>query len=189
MGVLTTVNRMKSKAFNKGEIAMHRRISLGLSIIFAALAGLALGQNAAAQTTRPIFLTRDIDRGTAQPVNGACTASFAAALGNCVLFTVPAGKRLVVETVSYSVVVLPSQSLVSIVFGLNTVSQYFQVGSPNLYAVSSAPYSNGAAVGYSASQPLRIYLDEGQAFAAGGSISGSNNYEQDFSFSGYLVEK
>jgi hypothetical protein len=168
---------------------MNRGISLRLSIICAVLAGLALGQYASAETTRTIFLTRDIDRGTAQPVNGACIASFAAGPGSCVLFTVPAGKRLVVETVSYSVVVSPTQSLGSIVFGLNTVPQYFQVGSPNLYAVSTAPYFNGAAVVYSASQPLRIYLDEGQAFAAGGSISDSNNYEQDFSFSGYLVEK
>lgn len=166
---------------------MSRQIPSGI-ILCAAIAGLALSQHATAQILRPI-LTRDVDRGTAQPVNGACSASFADSVGTCILFTVPAGKRLVVETVSYSVALTPSQYLTSILFGLNTALPYFQVGSPNLYAVSTTPYFNGGANVYSASQPLRIYLDQGQAFVAGGSVTGSSNYEQDFSFSGYLVDR
>jgi hypothetical protein len=167
---------------------MSRQLQWGF-IICAAVAGLALGQPATAQTAKPI-LTRDVDRGTAQPVNGACSASFAAAVGTCILYTVPSGKRLVVETVSYNVSIPPGQSLGSILFGLNTALPYFQLGSPNLYAVSTNPYFNGATNAYTASQPLRIYLDEGQAFVAGGSVNGGgNNYEQDFSFSGYLVDK
>lgn len=158
-------------------------------VVCAAGAGLALGQYAMAQTARPI-LTRDVDRGAAQPVNGACSASFGDSVGNCILYTVPAGKRLVVETVSYSVVVEPGQNLVSILFGLNTPLPYFQVGSPNLYGVSTSPYFNGAAFIYSATQPLRIYLDEGQSFTGGGSVNSSgSSYEQDFSFSGYLVDR
>lgn len=167
---------------------MSRQLQWGF-IICAAVAGLALGQPATAQTAKPI-LTRDVDRGTAQPVNGACSASFAAAVGTCILYTVPSGKRLVVETVSYSVVLASGQYLGSILFGLQTALPYFQVGSPNLYGVSTAPYFNGGAFVYSATQPLRIYLDEGQGFVAGGSVNGgANNYEQDFSFSGFLVDK
>jgi hypothetical protein len=167
---------------------MSRQSQSGF-IIFTAVAGLALGQHATAQTTRPI-LTRDVDRGAAQPVNGACSASFATSVGTCILYTVPVGKRLVVETVSYSVALAAGQSLGSILFGLNTALPYFQVGSPNLYGVSTNPYFNGVTTVYSATQPLRIYLDEGQGFTAGGTVNGGgSNYEQDFSFSGYLVDK
>jgi hypothetical protein len=156
-----------------------------------AVAGMALGQYATAQTTRPI-LTRDVDRGAAQPVNGTCTAAYYVnnvGAGKCVLFTVPAGKRLVVETVSYYVNVDPSLPLLNIVFGLNTPSANILPGSPNTYTVSTTPTNNGVSLYYSASQALHIYIDEAQSLAAAFQDSGGANYDQTFSFSGYLVDK
>lgn len=51
-----------------------------------------------AQTIKPA-LTRDVDRPTAQPVYAECDAD-STIFGSCQLYTVPAGKTLVVEVVT-----------------------------------------------------------------------------------------
>lgn len=137
-------------------------------------------------------LVRDVDRPTLQPVNGAC-GGFIDNNGviKCLLFTVPAGKRLVVETVSYSATTQAGTPVYQVVFGQNDPSAAnLFYSSTNTYAVNPAyAYENGGARVYSATQALRIYIDENQSLAAGDSHGGNANYQQLFTFSGYLVDK
>lgn len=160
--------------------------ALGLAMTFALLS------SAQAQPTRAA-MTRDIDRATSQPVNGVntCTSIFNHYV-KCKLYTVPAGKRLVVETVSYQVTFDATQFLYSLAFGTDdTSTQYLRISAPNVFVVAPGPPTVfGGNKYYSASQSLRFYIDEGQVLAAGMEHGPSNtNYSHIFAFSGYLVDK
>ncbi|CAN5432308.1 hypothetical protein BH11PSE9_BH11PSE9_17170 [soil metagenome] len=141
-------------------------------------------------------LTRDVDRPSAQPVSAFCSA---ASNMKCILYTVPAGKRLVVETVSYAVEAQNGGIVRNVVFGQDDTRFFLSPGiGPNVYALTPAftyldVYSNPGAPSprkYAATQPLRAYLDENQVFAAVTYVAEApvTNY-QVFTFSGYLVEK
>ncbi len=136
-------------------------------------------------------LTRDVDRPTAQPVTGACYAA-SDGLGNikCSLYSVPAGKRLVVETVSYKMVTASSTSAYFINFGEDAGFANLSFGYPNVFNVTpSFAYEQGGARVYTATQALQMYVDENKTLAAGGVRGGGANYLNTFSFSGYLVDK
>jgi hypothetical protein len=158
-----------------------------------ALLTLALGMGvvtgASAQTKAA--LVRDVDRATAQPVNGACSG-FSAAFNitKCLLYTVPAGKRLVVESISFQSYTDSAQSVVRLLFGKDS-PQYANIafgagvysGSPGTPAIASGTKY------YSGFQPVRFYMEEGDGLAAEVDYTGGSNYQQSFSFSGHLVDK
>jgi hypothetical protein len=136
-------------------------------------------------------LVRDVDRSTSQPVNGRCIAGTDSnGAIKCVLYSVPAGKRLVVETVSYQAVSEAGTPVYQVLFGLNdpSSSNLFYPGS-NIYSVTPTFVYETSARVYSATQALRIYIDENQSLAAGDTHGGTANFQQGFSFSGYLVDK
>jgi hypothetical protein len=136
-------------------------------------------------------LTRDVDRATAQPATGACSA-FSNGIGTlkCALYTVPAGKRLVVETVSYRMTTASGTPIYFVNFGEDVGFADLPFGTPNIFNVAPVfAYASGGDTTYTGTQALRMYVDENKVFAAGGSRGGSVNYEQRFSFSGYLVDK
>jgi hypothetical protein len=162
---------------------------------FALAMGLGVAGNATAQV-RPAFV-RDVDRSTAQPVSGFCNAYAPweyPGLAKCELYTVPAGKRLVVETVSFRLVILTGQDVREVVFGKNnTQSPRLEFG-PGSYAVSpGTPTADNILFEklYSGSQALRFYLEEGEGLAGQDVYTGASvmSYPQSFGFSGYLVDK
>lgn len=147
-------------------------------------------------------LVRDVDH--AQPVNGYCYAYTTPSFGSlkCTLYSVPAHKRLVVETVSYSGRFHPGKSPSQVVFGLNNPNVsvvYFPAsaapGTPeysNTYAVTPGFVSENAGFrNFGGSQPLRIHIDENQSLAASAFEDDSSNNDQPqyFAFSGYLIDK
>lgn len=136
-------------------------------------------------------LTRDVDRATAQPAHGVCNAtsdSFGAI--KCTLYSVPAGKRLVVETVSYQMATASGTPVYSVVFGEDTGSALLRLGDPNVFSLTPMfAYEQGGAHVYTGTQALLMYVDENKIFAGGGVRGGMANYVQEFSFSGYLVDK
>jgi hypothetical protein len=135
-------------------------------------------------------LTRDIDRPSAQPVNGTCQASTQFGSIKCNLYTVPAGKRLVVETVSYRATAPGSSSIGQVLFGQDAGYSNLILGLPNTYLISpSLIITDGGIKVYGGTQALVAYIDEGKTLAAGVIVIGATNYIQDFVFSGYLVDK
>jgi len=94
----------------------------------AQLYGRPLGSRGQAATPGIAPAARDqvvpgqlVDRAAAQPVNGACSG-FSAAFNitKCALYTVPAGKRLVVESISFQAYSDSAQSVVRLLFGKDT---------------------------------------------------------------------
>ncbi len=79
---------------HRGKAAPSNRRWLALVMGLVAAAP-AFAQRAA--------LVRDIDRPAAQPVGVTCKMYFSAIQVTCNLLTVPAGKRLVVESVTWHV--------------------------------------------------------------------------------------
>ena len=127
-----------------------------------------------------------VDRSSANPVSGYCQAALSQ-LG-CVLYTVPTGKRLVVETVSYFLTV----SLQNQVSRLSYGRRYDDPLSvaPGLYAVNpTLQYSDTDIKRYAGSQALRFYVDQGETLNAQFGSTGGQNYLQEVSFSGYLVDR
>ncbi len=137
-------------------------------------------------------LTRDVDRPTAQPVNGKCeTGSIpGSGFGKCALFKVPAAKRLVVETISYIVFVDSQSRLFQILFGQDAGFPTIFFGLPNTFVIAPmTTFDDGIVHSYGGSQPLVIYIDENQTLDAGFVTGGGTNFTQSFTFSGYLVDK
>lgn len=166
---------------------MFHATTKGLAAI-AAAAVLCAALPALAQV-KPA-LTRDIS--TATPVSGYCTASEFDTPGfaRCFLHTVPVGKRLVVEMVSYSLAREASLQVTQLLFGkAETYSSNFLFG-PRVLQVTPQPVFNPTLRAYAGSQAVRLYLEENETlgaiayFQAGGPV-----YEQQFGFTGFLVDK
>ena len=141
-----------------------------------------------AQAQVKAALTRDVDRPTAQPVNGKCSLDMG--VDKCTLYTVPSGKRLVVEQVAYSVAVRTGGPIYELAFGLDTpLSTRVSIYNPNSFPVTPAlQYDYLNVRTYSGSQALKIYLDENQVLAASVSLA-PQPYVPVFAFTGYLVDK
>jgi hypothetical protein len=137
-------------------------------------------------------LTRDVDRSSAQPVSTYCRTQTNVM---CILYKVPVGKRLVVETVSYDVTSFSPGVVRKIVFGQDVANLYLAPGiGPNVYAVApvlgyTTVYGGVESRVYSATQPLRAYFDENQVFGSVAYVSDGISADQTFTFSGYLVDK
>jgi hypothetical protein len=164
---------MKSKLLSRFAAAVSA-IVLNVALVTPALAEVKAA------------LTRDVDRATAQPVHSACTTQ--SQVVPCTLYTVPAGKRLIVETVSYYVTA----------FDVNAIVTEICFGKDCGVSVSLAQQSYDVAVvqnprgldrfSYAATQPLRAYFEEAEVFGALYS-AGHYNSIGTFRFSGYLVDK
>ena len=144
-----------------------------------------------AQAQVKAAFTRDVDRPTAQPVNGACTTA-ADGFGSikCALYSVPAGKRLVVETVSYKMTTASGTAVYFVTFGQDAGFANLPFGYPNIYNLTPVfTYEFASGRTYTGAQALQMYIDENQTFAAGGARGGTVNYVNTFAFSGYLVDK
>src|SRR5258708_33619691 len=70
--------------------------------VMVAMASLLVSVGLAACAAAPTTITSDADK--PQPVNGACRLQGSVAVSSCNLYTVPTGKRLVVEMFSYQLV-------------------------------------------------------------------------------------
>ena len=136
-----------------------------------------------------------------QPVHGSCIGKPTAAAPpqqgswtKCLLFNVPALKRLVVETVSYAVQVPASGFPSDLVFGKNAGPGnhlFFLEGSdPNMFTYT--PVLTGVDRGtnvYRGTYLTRFYIEENQVLAAGVAFTAVAINNQSFAFSGYLVDK
>jgi len=128
-----------------------------------------------------------------EPVTGVCTSSVIV-LGRAACQPygpVPAGKRLLVEMVSYSIFTdgttsPPIQFLAGQSAGFTTTI----IGEPNTYAFPITPGSPvGSGALSSETRTVRIYLDEGQSLILQANFTGPNNFVQTFTFSGVLANK
>ncbi len=129
------------------------------------------------------------DAGQLQPVNGAC-GSIVDSFGNatCNLYTVPSGKRLVVELFSYQLQASPTDANPFIVLvGLNTG---FAVPTANVFSFPPVlAGSNPPRTAYADTRVIRVYFDEGQTVQADAQFGGTNATGQAFFFSGFLSNK
>lgn len=160
---------------------MNKSLKAAMCAALLLLAGGAFAQTRAA-------LIRDIDRPEAQPVNGSCTtiAQPVAGVASCLLMTVPVGKRLVVETVGYSAASGGNQPY-PLMFGEGT--GILSATSPNVFSLTPVlGFPVTGAVIFTATQALRIYIDEGRSLWAT-DTPGITSFPQNFRFSGYLVDK
>jgi hypothetical protein len=110
---------------------------------------------------------------------------------NTTLFTVPSGKRLVIEHVSGVANVTPTPRLVSFSLRLrdsndSLLGEHFL---PIPEGVSFDPVGSARVI-YSLSQPLRMFVDAGQRVGCNASLTGSSltgNDRMVCTISGFLV--
>jgi hypothetical protein len=120
------------------------------------------------------------------PVRGYCQAALNP--GTCTLFTVPAGQRLVVETVGYFMTVGPSNIINRLSFGKTYPDTVIAI-APGVYPVAVAQASaDSSARRYAGSQALTFHLEPGEGLSAYFGSDGGSNFLQEVSFSGYLVK-
>lgn len=133
-------------------------------------------------------------------MNNTCVASsLAAGFGRTgyvrLLFTVPTGKQLVVETVGYTLSGTLRSPLKMALFAayLNLGSTLFPLleTDPKTYTFYSPP-SLGSFLTYSNTHATKFYLNENESLVAGAQFLGppiTTPAEQVFIFSGYLVDQ
>jgi hypothetical protein len=161
-----------------------------------AIASILVSIGLAACATDPSTSKSDGDK--PQPVSGACRVQASASVSSCNLYTVPAGKRLVVEMFSYQLVSSgPVGRPLRVVFGQSTGGTF----APDLWLPVSnvfvvPPVFSGNEGGISGfdlwtdTRMTRFYLEEGTTFAANIFFDGNNaTSPQVFMFSGYLLNK
>ena len=166
--------------------------SSGFSVALACSAGIALLALASTAGAQPkAALVRDVDRSSSQPVHGYCVAPSSGGAAKCTLLTVPAGKRLVVETVTYSILGEPGKRIIDILIGDGTEFSSAPVldFNDNVYALPPVFSNNYGVNRYATTQPLKMVLDEGRILVGYVGSESSLSYSQQFGFSGFLVDK
>ncbi len=116
------------------------------------------------------------DAGQLQPVTGFCETSGSA---DCNIYTVPAGKRLVVEQFSYE-------------FSTDGLTVPVLVRAVGTITLSFSPVFGGCAPGtcvYADTRSVRLYLDAGQTLDAVAFFSAGNTFPVRYDFSGFLSDK
>ena len=131
------------------------RVGLAAAAVFV-VGSVALSTTAAAQTRAA--LVRDVDTPALQPFRGSVIISpFATLNEQRLLTTVPAGKRLVIEQVSYTAGGQSGQ----VVFGalrtgqFGPIQQYLQINPP--HASATAPF-----VLQDGTSPVHVYFEAGE---------------------------
>jgi hypothetical protein len=128
------------------------------------------------------------DAGQTQPVSGVCTY-FPTIDSKCDLYTVPAGKRLVIELVSYRLASPTNMQAVGATFGESFGVVCFGCGDEYAFPAGTGVEAFGANL-WRDTRAVRFYLNENQTLSASGAFSsGSNSFGQMFTFSGFLVNK
>jgi hypothetical protein len=162
-------------------------------ITAAALCALASAAAAQGRITPPVDVrvinpaTEPVPVAPARtPVRGYCQAALNP--GTCTLFTVPAGQRLIVETVAYFLTVGPSNTINRLSFG-KTYSESVIAIAPGVYPVAVAQASaTDSARRYAGSQAITFHLEPGEGLSAYFGSDGGANFLQEVSFSGHLVK-
>jgi len=133
------------------------------------------------------------DAGQPQAVHGNCYAVAASTfVASCIAATVPAGKQLVVEMISYQ---LRSDEFNVAPFlvkaGLDAGFGNITIAQPNVFVFPvGTPVDRGFGnLYYPETRDVRIYLDEDQSLRIGADFGSANNLQQSFAFSGFLVNK
>jgi len=166
---------------------------------FAALASISAQTSNAAPPTQDVNIantplpTRDVDNPARQPIQVFASQSIVSSVASAVVFTVPPGKRLVVEHFS-SEVGVPTGTVVN-AYGL-AVTDPAQPGFASFeHFVPPAfhsPCANCVAGSdlWVTSQPIRLYVDAGKTLRIAVSVNGAtgNSAFVFFSASGYLVD-
>jgi hypothetical protein len=124
---------------------------------------------------------RDVDHAALQPVSGECNAVYGTVtnLKQCTLYTVPAGKRLVVETVMYQLAIETTGFPYGATFGNTSGVAAFAFAPTFVGSDGINHYANTVST--------RFYLGGGETLTAFAQFSGATIYGQRFAFSGYLT--
>jgi len=146
------------------------------------------------EPTEPVP-TRDVDHPARRPVQKLAVAPTGTLPGpaNFVLFTVPAGKRLVVEHFSSEVGILSTASVDRYVLGIETpskpgVSIFNHFIAPS-YHSPCGTCGSGTEL-FVASQPIRMYVNGGDTLVVNITFSGAVGPDAFgfFAITGYLVD-
>jgi hypothetical protein len=150
----------------------------GLSIVV--MLGLATPREAIAQSRAA--LVRDVDTPALQPFRAQAAVSLVALNTQQLVTTVPAGKRLVIEYISWNATNAGSAQIVfaalrSGQFG--AVQQNFQIAAPHVSVTSGLTLQDG-------SMPVRVYFEAGEEVWA--SVSGNNTGSNlSMQLQGYII--
>jgi hypothetical protein len=146
----------------------------------------AQGTTAVQITNTSPLAVRDVDNPARQPFQGDATASFSGQNEANFFIPVPAGKRLVIEHVTASILVLPGRKAGFIVRTTAGAS-----GNAVFHTMSPIPHGTFANVGYDVfivSQPVRFYADGATQFLLHAYADGPGIGSATVSFSGYLID-
>jgi hypothetical protein len=126
---------------------------------------------------------RDVDRAAQEPVSGECAAVYGTVtnLKQCALYTVPAGKRLVVETVTYQLGIENTAFPYGATFGNTSAAAVFTFAPTFVGNDGINHYANAVST--------RFYLGPGETLSAFAQFSAATIYGQRFAFSGYLLSQ
>jgi hypothetical protein len=134
------------------------------------------------KANNPVFI-KDVDLAARQPFQWDKTVDFdPSQLGGSASFTVPAGKRLVIEFVSGDIFVTKGKI---VTFGVNTTVN----GTATAHHLLLTPQggSGGYIESYLASQSLRLYADSNTTVTLGVNSTEGGDTKGFFTVSGYLV--
>ncbi len=136
--------------------------------------------------------TRDVDNPARQPVQAEVVQGIGHFTGQGVLFTVPPGKRLVVEHFSSELGVASGTSVNRYTLDIAdnpTSGSSFAHFIPPAYHAPCGSCVAGTEL-FVASQPIRMYVDAGKVLIVGVSFSNSPgpNVFGFFGISGYLID-
>jgi hypothetical protein len=153
----------------KKEKTMNYFRVVSLAAMMVLLAGGVIGITAtpvAAATVRPTMV-RDVDNGALQPFKATGNVNFTALFSFTDLATVPVGKRLVIEHVSWTAA-FPNGSPIlqpGLYDSNNNILTYLNTPAPVASLVAHLQIQNS-------SEPVKIYLEPGEVLRFGA----SNNY-------------
>jgi hypothetical protein len=136
--------------------------------------------NNAAGSPVPVY---DVKQAAIQPVSGECSAIYGTVSNTkqCTLYTVPAGKRLVVETVVYEVAIENG--------GFPYAVTYLGSAGSAFYSFAPTLVGNDGVNHYANASPTRFYLSAGETLSVYTQFSAATILGQRFCFSGYLVNQ
>jgi hypothetical protein len=126
------------------------------------------------------------------PVMTSCAAQVPLST-NCLLYEVPDGKRLVVESVSWQISTAPSASLFSLVIGGNDGSSTNALFGAKAHAVATTrTYADNLVARYTGTQAMKMYLDGplrviASTITMGPMVGFFGNHE--VAIAGYLVDR